>query len=327
MLSKINSNLKRLYKQYRQDLSFSARLANSRLFEEAANRLEMKRAAVFRYQKENEIRNYLDSKFSGKNADDNLENVATLNHKVKKDQTIWICWWDGERSAPPLVKACIKSIRVNANQHPVVMIDKNNYHRYITVPESVKKAFEDGKFGIAHLTDYIRFSLLRHYGGLWLDSTILLTNQIPDSYFENPIFSITKQVKSDPSVSQYRWTTFCFGGKANNLLFSLICKLIEEYWRDEEKPIDYLLTDYIIDHCYRKYDFVQKMIDLIPSTNEDIDELRNALNKNLSLTQVEEQLNRETILYKLSWREKYNFSQPGSNQLFLELTKYGSDSK
>ena len=42
--------------------------------------------------------------------------------------------------------------------------------------------------GFAHFTDIIRLALLYNYGGVWIDATILLTDYLPQEYFEMDYF-------------------------------------------------------------------------------------------------------------------------------------------
>lgn len=41
----------------------------------------------------------------------------------------------------------------------------------------------------AALSDLIRFSLLEHFGGTWIDATVLLTGKIPEYILESDFFA------------------------------------------------------------------------------------------------------------------------------------------
>lgn len=50
--------------------------------------------------------------------------AASYNSCERGNQKIWVFWWSGEKTAPEIVKACIRSIRRNANGHDVIMLDQ-----------------------------------------------------------------------------------------------------------------------------------------------------------------------------------------------------------
>ena len=68
------------------------------------------------------------------------------NKKVKINNTIWLMWWQGEENAPEIVKRCIESVRLNAGNHDIIIITKNNYSDYINIPNYViEKYFNSQK--------------------------------------------------------------------------------------------------------------------------------------------------------------------------------------
>ncbi len=42
------------------------------------------------------------------------------------DCPIWVCWFQGEESAPPIVRKCLESIRKNSGRHAVNVITYAN---------------------------------------------------------------------------------------------------------------------------------------------------------------------------------------------------------
>ena len=128
----------------------------------------------------------------------------------------------------------IKSIRKQTGSHPVHVIDQNSYSVYIDIPDYMMHKVKNGQMGIAHLSDYIRVSLLEKYGGLWLDSTIFCASSLPESYFELPFFTCKSNPTSCGYLSQMRWTTFVLGGWRGNVFYRFIKEAFEEYWSQEQ---------------------------------------------------------------------------------------------
>ncbi len=85
-------------------------------------------------------------------------------------------WLQGEESAPPLIKACINSIRKHIPNRKIQIITESNYGNYVHLPEHILQKFREGKISYAHFSDLIRISLLCEFGGTWCDATVLCTS-------------------------------------------------------------------------------------------------------------------------------------------------------
>lgn len=120
----------------------------------------------------------LSSKKRQQNKDINNKAGLTVLNPVPSVQPqhipkiIWM-YWEGNQSA--LLKACIQRIR---NLHP-------DYEVYLLDPKSVKvhSQLEFSDPIIEHATpqqraDLIRFDLIYHYGGIWLDASSLVYEKL-----------------------------------------------------------------------------------------------------------------------------------------------------
>ena len=117
---------------------------------------------------------------------------------IKKSENkhyIWVMWWQGESSAPELVRMCIDSMRKNANGAEVVVIDKNNYYQYADIPSYIIEKHEKGYISFAQLSDIMRIYLISSHGGLWLDSTIYVSQKIPSEIFEKTFIFIASKIQ------------------------------------------------------------------------------------------------------------------------------------
>lgn len=232
---------------------------------------------------------------------------------IKSNDPIWYCWLQGKNNMPLLVELCFQSIKKNSGDHPIVFIDIENVHNYISLPEFIWDRFKSGDIGAAHFTDVIRFNLLAKYGGIWLDSTIFLTQKI--NIHDLVFFSIKKKSSSDIYISQERWCCFCMGGGKNNLLFDFIVAFFNEYYRNHRRVIDYLLLDYIIDIAYRNIPHIKKIIDQVPYTNPNLYYLQNNLFLSSKKKELENVL-KDTYIFKLSYKKN---EYANENSLFAVL--------
>lgn len=236
---------------------------------------------------------------------------------------IWLCWWTGEENAPPLVKQCIKSIRKEAGTHPVRLITKDNFCHYLNVPDLIINKVNDKTMCLANFSDYLRFSLLEKYGGMWMDVTIFCSQAIPESCFSAPLFSGRLPIKTGDYVSNYEWTSFCFAGYKHHALFRFFKSCFEEYWTGFDYAVDYLLVDYLIYLGKKHLPSVERDLGEIPITNTHRFELQNAMRMNVTENRFSDFLFTDTWLNKLSWHEDYaEFNAQGNKTVyghFLEM--------
>lgn len=255
------------------------------------------------YRKKHEIIiDYLDNKlqdiFSKNEVKENYE-------RYNEENIIWISWLQGVEAAPKIVKKCIASVKKNAGQHRVVIIDESNYSEYTNIPDYIIEKYKKGVISKTHFSDILRVNLLMLHGGLWIDATVFCTSKISDELFRLPIYSCKKPGKSIEYISNYMWTSFILGG--NDVFFyNLLNELLCSYWKNEDTMIDYLLIDYLIYLTAMNYKYVKDSIDNIPYNNTKMDDLVTIFNQEYDEEQFSKLMNsRDNIFFKLSWKEQY----------------------
>ncbi len=217
---------------------------------------------------------------------------------------VWTCWWQGEEMAPDIVKACWESQRRNLPdgvQH--MIITKDNYEKYLTIPDYCLDRFRDGKNMVAHLSDVLRASLLYKYGGLWLDSTVLLTEVLPDECWELPLY--TWRFDNTHFNSQAIWAIWFFAAQKGSILWKFVMEAFYYYFSIYEKVKYYFTMDYFVAICCNLFGEVLKQFEKIPYNNNTAVEL----NRHLDETYLENKFHdycKGTFLQKLNWhRDDY----------------------
>lgn len=245
--------------------------------------------------------------------DDYVENddyiELNINPNVKLNSTIWMMWWQGEKNAPPIVKACINSVRKNSNGHPVIIIDENNYKDYVKVPDFVMQRYLEGQndnsilsdtvLTKTHFSDIIRVLLLYQYGGIWADATIFLTDVIPESYFTNEFTTIGED--DEWYIGRGKWSIWFIGCHAGNLLMKFIYQMLCEYWKEKKYWINYLMVYSIMDIGYKKIEKIKNILNLYTSSNRKALVINRKYNYPTNPNEMEQFLKQQTI-HKLSWR-------------------------
>ena len=303
-INRVNGRLKYTYNRFRDDLHFSFNYACFRTLDELGGRVGLKRISAWAHDKKDQwIINHLNVSLAP--IIEKYQNNCNCGTSIP-NSPIWVCWWTGEETAPLLIKQCIHSIRCNSGSHPVNLITQSNYKEYLNIPTHIIQKVNDGTMCLANFSDYLRFSLLATYGGLWLDATIFCRASLPDEYFTAPIFTCKGIVGTGKYISNYRWTSFCFGGYSGHLLFKYMQDAFDEYWKKHSVAIDYLLVDYIIATAYNNIPAIRQDLDSVPINNPQRDMLQEAMNAGLPASQFDTVVQQETWIYKLSWRETYN---------------------
>lgn len=91
-------------------------------------------------------------------------NIYLKNNIPKK---IWMYWDSPQKS--DFVDFCIYNAKKKCPDYEIIVLNSKNISKYIELPQ-FKKGLKT-----AIVADYIRLSLLKKYGGIWMDASILLT--------------------------------------------------------------------------------------------------------------------------------------------------------
>ena len=96
----------------------------------------------------------------------------------QEDYQIYFCWLQGKENLPPIIRCCYNSLKRNAGSYKIVFIDEKNFSNYVDIAPHIMDKFRAGKITRTHFSDILRVNLLERHGGLWLDSTILVTEPL-----------------------------------------------------------------------------------------------------------------------------------------------------
>ncbi len=259
------------------------------------------RKAIFR--RHEEIKRYIKINFSS--VLNKYKDAVYPESQSFENRKIWVCWLQGEANMPDIVRTCYNSVKANANGREVVLITNENVEKYISIPKFIKDKVNNGKMSRTHLADYIRISLLKNYGGLWIDATVLVTDKI-NVDCKLPFFSIKQKPDSIHFVSQYRWAVWILGcsPQIGKILFDCLENLFKAYLNKHSLFIDFFLFDYFFAVMYDEIPLVKQFVDNCPYNNPNAYELGNLLNKEFN-EDAFLQLKKNNTFHKLSWKQPY----------------------
>ena len=127
----------------------------------------------------------------------------------------------------------------------------------------------------AQYSDYIRVALLSEYGGIWIDSTVLLTGPIPERFLNCPLF-LFKSSWADNGIS--KCSSWFISSEKDNRLIAQTKYLLELYWKNEHKLCDYYLFHLLL-ALVSEYDAANKKDwkDIPFANNSDVHRMQGIL--------------------------------------------------
>lgn len=232
---------------------------------------------------------------------------------------IWVFWAQGESNMPNVVRSCYESILKNKGELSVVLLDENNYSKYVSVPEKVCKKLQHGLITITHFSDILRFALLKKYGGFWLDATIYVTSTIK---MPNTLFTIRQKGHSD-YIAQNRWCGFLWYAPQGHPLTSFCYSFLCEYWLKYNELLDYFLIDYVIEYFYNHSKDFKNEIDELQCSNEYLYFFQNSCCEEQYDEMKWKEVCKKTQFLKTSWKKNYLVEKNGSETYYGRILSHG----
>lgn len=233
------------------------------------------------------------------------ENTGCIGNEEKDvdNYPIWVFWWQGKDKMPDVVRVCFNSIIQNSNSHPVIFIDKDNFKEYVFIEESIYNKFGIG-LTVTQFSDIIRLKLLSIYGGLWLDSTVLLTSKLPNNIWGSSLFTIKNEARDNECVGEYRWAVNCLFVPQNSIYIKNIYKMFSSFWTQNKLPLDYLFIDYCFEYELRNNSNFRALILDLPINNINYHSIRENLNNTYKESDYKEWI-RDTHFHKLTYKGEF----------------------
>lgn len=267
--------------------------------------------------KYNSIIRWLDKRY-GKEADKSVEGY--FNHcKIQNDSPIWIFWWQGEETMPPIVKSCYRSVLRNAEKHPVILITENNIMEYVNIPEYIYEKVESKKMTLTHFSDNLRENLLYEHGGIWMDATIYMSAPFSEEMYNYEYYSIKG------AFEEWEWTGFFQASGKGNVFAKAVSHLFNCYWKEHDCLISYLLIDCLLAVARKHSADIDKMVNELPKKDSSIFLLNDVyLDRECSESDMVK-LFKKTNLHKLSYKYEHMEIVNGKSTVWKRLVIEGTE--
>lgn len=232
-----------------------------------------------------------------------------------KDKNVWVLWWQGIDNAPDIVKICVNSIKRNIGSRKLIVLDENNYKDYTTLDPRYEKMLEDGIISKTQFSDLLRLNLLFNQGGIWLDSTYLMTGVLPEYISELHFFTIRHGMSKEYPMSKGLWTGSALGTADHSDEIKLFIDVYDRYFQKHQVLVDYLLIDYIFAVCCDHCKAISDMFYSVPTNNRKVNDLLKVMNKPYSEDLVNSTI-KGTIMNKCNRRYPFESEISGVETVY-----------
>lgn len=229
---------------------------------------------------------------------------------------VWMFWYTGFDTAPPIVKKCA-DLASRLEEVDLVLIDKNNLEAYFTFEGNIKDLFYKGKITIQTFSDILRCQLLSRYGGFWFDATLFVTNKDFVTNFSKLSFFTIRHLDCNFFTKGY-WSGYGIGAGMGHPVFSFIYDMFLAYYEVYAKVLDYFQIDYIWMYAYAHFDWVKMVIDSNIPTVSNAYILAEIMEQRFNL-QKWEYIIQENLFQKLQWRKKIKQEEETYYDYFMTL--------
>ena len=240
--------------------------------------------------------------------------------------TIWICWLQGEKEMPDIIRLCYDSVKKMSGSKIVQLITFDNITDFVKIPASIELKVRNKEISLTHFADYLRILLLKTHGGLWLDASIYVSQPINFTPKNDSLYTIKMPKINDTYPSDYRWAVNMIGCSKDCLLFSLLEMLMRKYIEEHKSFIDFFLFDYLIAVLYDHNISIRNNIENIPYKKEWFYQLHNICN-NAYDKNVYDTLMHKQAYHKLSWKTSYKITDQNGCRTFYSHLMDGKTSQ
>lgn len=226
------------------------------------------------------------------------------NTRVIKNKIIWVFWGQGFEKAPEVVQGCLGQLKRNAIGYNIIELDLKNYINYIDIPDYIIKQFKESKISIVNFSDIIRVFILKKYGGIWIDSTVYLSDKIFNNIEKYSFYTVKHGLfNENQHVCKGMWSTFFMWSIPNGNLMSFLEEMFNDYCKKYDMFASYFLIDCMIAVAYEKIFACKEEIDSVPLNNQWVFMLYKQLHKEFNDYKVNIILEKN-LIHKLSYKSK-----------------------
>ena len=242
------------------------------------------------------------------------QNIAPREKKILnseyKNFHVFSYWHSGFDDSPPIVRACIQSHKKYFGDN-YVALNSGNISDWVVIPKRISDL--RSSMSETHFSDVLRLLLLERHGGLWLDSTVLLTGE-PSLHSNLDFFCFSRD--RDPRLLANWWIE----ARPGAYLVEQWLGYLLAYWDQHNYLIDYYIMHHLFEALYLLDEKFREAWNSVPFVSANAPHL---LQENLSKPFEREKFSlmlSESSVHKLTWKLPDDIC-PDANLNFLLNSK------
>ncbi len=194
--------------------------------------------------------------------------VFPAEDKQKLQEYAFTLWLQGEQQAPPIVKACIQSMRAHI-ELPLKVLDENTIFDWISLPDHIMEKWRKGLITRTHFSDICRIELLYEHGGIWADATDFFTAPVTPLIMQEDffIFMAGSNIKRG-GTHAFVQSCFIRAAKGHPLL-GMWREFLFHYWEKENNLIDYFTLHFLFRYLVENNDEAARLFSKMPKIDQD----------------------------------------------------------
>ena len=184
---------------------------------------------------------------------------------------IWFMWWQGINNMPFIVKKCYEQLLKSCDsKFDVVFIDQSNFSKFIDIPINIINCLNSGTLSMPNFSDFVRFSLLEKYGGLWTDATIYYSDYLYHHLNEiyKPFFTIKNFNPDSSFISKDLWQASFHGTNIiNNPLYKFGRSIFLDFINKFGGFRIFFFVDVVFAFLYEHCNYLKDIVDRLETSS------------------------------------------------------------
>lgn len=150
-----------------------------------------------------------------------------------------------------MVNVCLESHQKHLPGYEFRVLDMENYRQWVELPEWVEEKYARGMIPAALFSDVLRVAVLKRYGGVWMDASVLCTGfdnqQLQKQWteVENSRFAVFRYYRKGDRYPSGLSNWF-IAATPDNVVLTSVYDMLTAYWRDYDCTIDYYMMHLFI---------------------------------------------------------------------------------
>ena len=127
------------------------------------------------------------------------------------------------------------------------------------------------------LLHHIRICILEKFGGIWIDTTIILDSPLPDAIFDYPFWSVKNLdfFPYSPVIpGGLQWQIYAIAAQPDALFYNALRRLFEFYVREENGKNNYFFVYYLSEILRRDVPILRNEYEQIKSNNAKCEQIQ-----------------------------------------------------